>query len=155
MIILHGSESLDYAQVYKKILEGEIVTIKPQKNGKNYELYTVCRKLKWANSGKIVRHFFLCINCENVLNINLSTHHNVLKRHCSKCNNASDKMAGPYSMGITCENSNYNWIFYLYRASLNSSGSRRVHTLSRSSHSIWFYLWKNQLERRKVADTHR
>lgn len=87
-------ESLDCAQIYKKILEGEIVTIKPHKFSKNFEMYTVCRKLKWAKSGKIVRHFFLCTSCETVLNINLTTHHNILKRHSSKCNDACDKNPG-------------------------------------------------------------
>lgn len=70
----------------------------PQKNGMNHELYSVCRKLKWTNSGKIVRHFFLCMSCETVLNINLTTHHNILKRHSLKCNSALDKMGGLYSI---------------------------------------------------------
>lgn len=87
-------ENLDCALVHKKILRGEIRAVKPQKNAKKFELYSVCRKLKFVETNKIVRHFFLCTTCETVLNINLSTHHNTLKRHFLKCTGSREDIPG-------------------------------------------------------------
>lgn len=79
--------------VKQKILRGDITVLNPNEGTKNFALYKVCKKLKLASSGEILRQYFLCIKCNNVLNVNLSTHHNQLKRHFLRCGSSNEKMS--------------------------------------------------------------
>lgn len=84
--------------VKRKILLGEITVLQPNEGTKNFAMYNVCKKLKLNSSAKILRQFFLCVRCNNVLNVNLSTHHNKLKRHFSQCGSLNKKK----STGALC-----------------------------------------------------
>lgn len=64
--------------------KGEIVTCEPLRKTKNSHIYEVCKRLKYA-TGERIKEFLMCTNCGSVLNINLSTHYNVLTRHYESC----------------------------------------------------------------------
>lgn len=50
-----------------------------------YDLYKICQRLQYKATNKELKHFFLCAKCDKILNINLNTHHNELKRHYEQC----------------------------------------------------------------------
>lgn len=79
--------------IKEKMMKGEIVLLKPEIGTKNFNMYNVCHRLKSVSSQKAKPHYFFCIKCERVLNVNTSTHHNTLKRHFLKCSSVSGNIS--------------------------------------------------------------
>lgn len=78
--------------VQQKLQSGEVITCEADKLSKTFALYSICKRLK-TKAGETVRDFFLCTSCCSVLNVNLSTHYNQLKRHYEACTGIKIKNA--------------------------------------------------------------
>lgn len=66
---------------------GEISTILPYKDDPSFHIYEIVQRLIRSESGKIIPHFFRCLKCETIMNVNTSTHRPALERHFQKCTN--------------------------------------------------------------------
>lgn len=85
--------------VKQNLQSGEVITCEADKQSKTFALYSICKRLK-TKAGEIVRDFFFCTSCCSVLNVNLSTHYNQLKRHYEACTRIKIENA---EQGLNCQ----------------------------------------------------
>lgn len=71
---------------------GYIVISDPFRKTKNYQIYNVCKRLRFK-TGERIPHYLFCTKCGTVLNINLSRQYHLLTRHYEACTGISVKSA--------------------------------------------------------------
>lgn len=81
---------LTVENVKMALQKGEIISCEPLRKTKNSHIYQVCKRLKYA-TGERIKDYLMCTNCGSVLNINLSTHYNMLTRHYESCTGKTAK----------------------------------------------------------------